>query len=138
MTIWIGDLCYNPSMTEADVIAHWRKGAKDALRVAVLAYEDGKYALALFNAHLAIEKALKAAYMEKYRKEAPWTHDLVHLSKELDRPWTDEEERLLGHLTEYAVAARYDDPPWAEHEATQEKTSALLQRTTTLLSALLQ
>ena len=57
------------SMTEADVIAHWRKGARDALEMAQLALQAGKYDHALFNCQLAVEKALKAKIMEK-NKEA--------------------------------------------------------------------
>src|SRR4051812_14793322 len=53
--------CYTRRVTTEDVIAHWRKGAKNALRVAVLAHEDGEHELALFHCHLAVEKALKKA-----------------------------------------------------------------------------
>lgn len=123
-------------MTEADVIAHWRRGAKDALRVAVLAYEDGKYALALFNAHLSIEKVLKAYYMEQQRKESPLTHDLVRLAEQIDRAWTAEELQMFADLTEYAVAARYDDPVWAEREATSENTSMWIDQVEKFFSSL--
>jgi HEPN domain-containing protein len=124
-------------MTEIDVIEHWRKGAKDALHLAGRAYEDGLYTLALFNVHLAVEKAMKASYMEKHRVEAPWTHNLVPLGKEIDHAWTEEELRLLGNLTQYAIAARYDDPVWAENEATQENAGAWIERASLLLSSLI-
>lgn len=130
-------MCYTAAMTEADVIAHWRKGARDALEAAHLLHNGGKYALALFDMHLAVEKALKTVYMEQCRKEAPMTHDLLQIANQLDRHWTNEEKTLFADLTTYAVAARYDDPVWAEREATEQNSSAWLTRVTAFLSVLL-
>lgn len=76
-------------MTEADVIAHWKKGAKDAIEAARLLHDGGKYALALFDLHLAMEKA------------------------------------------------RYDDPAWAEREATEKNSSDWLTKVSAVLSTLL-
>jgi hypothetical protein len=70
-------------------------------------------------------------------KEAPLTHDLLQIALQLPRPWTEEEKRLLADLTEYAVAARYDDPLWAEREATPENVAPRLARVETLLASLL-
>lgn len=124
-------------MTEDDVIAHWRKGAQESLRLAKHAHNDGSYALSLFHLHLALEKALKALYMEQKRMEAPLTHDLLEIALQLDRPWTDEEKNHLSQMTEYAVAARYDDPLWAEREATVETSKNWTTRTEKFLSLLL-
>lgn len=123
-------------MTEADVIAHWRKRAKESLKVALLAVEAGSYGLALFHCHLAIEKALKALFMEEHRKEAPFTHDLAQLATMINREWTEEEKRQLARMTEYAVAARYDDPVWAEREATEETAREWIEKADALLSRL--
>jgi len=49
-------------MTQQEASDHWRKGAEDALVMAQLGHEHGKYALSLFHCHLAVEKALKALY----------------------------------------------------------------------------
>ena len=129
--------CYTSSVTEADVISHWRKGARDAMIVAQAAQEKGKYALALFNAHLAVEKALKALYMEQHRKESPMTHDLEKIALQINRKWTPAQKELLTDLTQYAVAARYDDPYWAEREATEENTSEWLVQAEVFLTILL-
>ena len=131
-------VCYTPRMTEADVIAHWRKGARDSLLSARLLYEGGQYASVLFHCHLAVEKALKVVFMEEFKKEAPMTHDLPRIAAELGRTWTEEERKLFADLTGYAVAARYDDPAWAEHEATLEKAELWISRVDLLLSHLLQ
>ena len=124
-------------MTEADVISHWRKGARDALDAAHLLQENKKFALALFNTHLAVEKALKARYMEELRKESPPTHNLVLLAGQLKHAWSDSEKRQLDYLTQYSVAARYDDPFWAEREATAENTAKCIAAAEQFLSVLL-
>ncbi|MDN5358508.1 MAG: hypothetical protein PWP76_351 [Candidatus Diapherotrites archaeon] len=41
------------------------------------------YDLAVFHAHQAVEKALKALWIEKYREEPPKTHNIQYLAKEL-------------------------------------------------------
>lgn len=112
--------CYTPSVTEGDVVSHWRKGARDALSVAKLAHRDGFHELALFNCHLAVEKALKAAIMEKTGKPHPKIHELPALGRLLKAEWSPEDRHLLDTLSDFAVAARYDDPAWAEREATAE------------------
>ncbi len=124
-------------MTENDIIAHWRKGARDALEAARLLHDNGKYALALFDVHLAVEKALKAAFMEEHRKAAPPSHNLLLIAQQLSRTWTDEQKRRLDYLTQYAIAARYDDPPWAQREATEENSARLLGEGESFLSLLL-
>lgn len=124
-------------MTESDVIAHWRKGARDELLSARLLCEGRQYAGVLFHCHLAVEKALKALFMEELKREAPMTHDLPRIAAELGRKWTKEEKIIFGDLTGYAVAARYDDPAWAAQEATLENAGLWISRVDVLLSHLL-
>lgn len=110
-------------MTLAQVIAHWREGASDSPRLARRAAEDVLYELALFHSHLAIEKALKATYMEQHAKKAPYTHSLLDLMEMLGRPWTEEQKAALNRLTDFVVAAWYSDPTWAQEYATDEHAS---------------
>jgi HEPN domain-containing protein len=124
-------------VTEADVIAHWRKGAYDELASAKLLRDGGQYARALFHCHLAVEKALKVLFMREHRREAPFTHDLLRIAAQLPRPWTGDEKRLLADLTGYAIAARYDDPQWAQREATTANTETWIRRVESLLPSLL-
>ena len=123
-------------MTEADVIAHWRSGAKNELQSAMLLQKGKQYAAALFHCHLAVEKGLKALFMEQHRKEAPLTHDLLQIALQCNRTWTDDEKKLFADLTGYAVAARYDDPVWAEREANSQNVTAWIKRVDSLLSSL--
>jgi HEPN domain-containing protein len=127
--------CYTRRVTTKDVIAHWRKGAKNALRVAGLSHEDGEQEFALFHCHLAVEKAIKAAIMEETGKPHPKLHELFTLAKLLREEWTDEDRELFDALSEFAVAARYDDPAWAEQQARPETVAAWLRRTEAFLSS---
>ena len=124
-------------MTEADVIAHWQNGARAEVASAKLLRDGGQYPGALFHCHLAVEKALKAAYMRDRRKEPPLTHDLLQIAAQLPRPWASADKQLLADLTGYATAARYDDPGWAEREATADIAATWIGRVDALLSTLL-
>ena len=122
-------------MSPQEIIEHWRKGAKDALEMAELAYKAEKYDHALFNCQLAIEKGLKTLYMEEQAKDHPRTHDLSLLAHLLDRSFNESEEELFKELTDFAVDARYNDPDWVKEEATRQNTEKWIRRTSDFLSA---
>jgi HEPN domain-containing protein len=124
-------------VTEADVIAHWQNGARAEVESAKLLLAGGQYPGALFHCHLAVEKALKAVYMRNCRKEPPLTHDLLQIAAQLPRVWTNAGKQLLADLTGYAVAARYDDPGWAEREAAAVSATSWIRRVDALISSLL-
>jgi HEPN domain-containing protein len=123
-------------VTTADVITHWRKGARDALEIAKLALQAGMYDHVLFNCHLAVEKALKAEYMQLHGEEAPYTHNLLDLAETVDRSWTDAQTTALDELSDFVVAARYSDPVWAERYADAPHGSAWLRSAEAFLSLL--
>jgi len=110
-------------MTQQEASDHWRKGARDAIDMAQLGYENGKFALSLFHCHLAAEKILKAVYINERKQDPPPTHHLLSLALQLRHQWSRDEEQKLIDLTDYAIAARYDDPTWAERYATAENTA---------------
>ncbi len=124
-------------MSQEEVIRHWQKGARDALEAAQALHHLRKYALALFDCHLAVEKALKAAYIAKYDCEAPPTHNLLLLTEELDQSWTRKQNDAFSDLTDYAVAARYDDPEWAKTQATKKNSDFWLKQASAFLDILL-
>ena len=129
--------CYTLPMTHEDAIAHWKKGAKDALEAAEILTREGKYSLALFHCHLTVEKALKATFIKEKDVNPPPTHDLLQIALQLRRSWSEKEKEFLGLLTEYAVSARYDDPLWAEQEATKQHCDNWIQRIKEFLTTLL-
>lgn len=84
----------------------WLKQAEAELKVA-RELGHGHYFLGAFACHQAIEKAMKAAYIQMKRSMPPKTHNLLELAKELDAPETFiSDARLLN--PEYAVS-RYPD-----------------------------
>jgi HEPN domain-containing protein len=96
-------------MTKAESMHRWKKGAQDAIEIAVICLREGKNALALFHCHLAAEKLLKAVYIGEKDTDPPKTHMLLDIALELSYRWTDEEKKQLNKLTTFAVAARYDE-----------------------------
>lgn len=124
-------------MSQEEIIKHWQQGARDALEAAQALHNLRKYALALFDCHLAVEKALKAAYIAKYDQEAPPTHNLLFLTEKLGKAWTQEQHDALSDLTDYAVAARYDDPEWAKTQATKENSAFWIEQASAFLTILL-
>lgn len=100
-----------------------RKEARDWYDAALVDLEEAHSALAcgrvnwaLFAAHQAVEKALKAAFMILRRERPPRTHDLVRLSNELGLTLPKELEIGLSELSPYYVVARYPNAglerPW--------------------------
>lgn len=124
-------------MTREDVIKHWKTGAQQSMRHAELGLQEGTYALVLFHCSLAVEKTLKALYIQEHNDSPPATHNLHLLATKLARTWSKDEEQILKELTEFAVAARYDDPVWADTYATKDRCAVWVQRTKNLLAILL-
>ncbi|MFH0770556.1 MAG: HEPN domain-containing protein [Candidatus Peregrinibacteria bacterium] len=124
-------------MTGQEVIEHWRKGARSSLKMAHLALSADEYEHALFHCHLAIEKTLKALYMEQHGEDHPYTHDLRHLAGLIQHALNADDMNALQEMTEFVTDARYSDPYWAAEEATKENAAHWIRRTEHILSALL-
>lgn len=124
-------------MTQQQVVAHWKKGAQDALEVAHMCFEAQKYEHALFNAHLAVEKALKALYIEQHDEAPPHTHELEQIASALAIPFAEEHTDLLREMSRLAVRARYADHQWSAEQATANNAEYWLTQAEVLLSSLL-
>ena len=124
-------------MTHKEIIHHWQRGAEQSLRLAELGLKEKTYSLVLFHCSLAVEKALKALYIEEHDASPPATHNLHFLAKKLHRSWSKREENLLEELTEFAVAARYDDPTWADTYATKARCALWCKKTKAILRTLI-
>jgi len=124
-------------MTKNEIVAHWRKGARDSLDVAKLCLEAQKYEQALFHCHLAVEKALKAAFIEQHGEDHPYSHDLAYLAGLIKHSLRDEDMETIKQLTAFVVDARYSDPYWAAEQATEDNARNWIGITEKLLSSLL-
>lgn len=88
---------------------YWTEEAAESLKVAWHLYEKGDYSYALFFAHLAIEKLLKALYVEKQKQHAPFTHDLLRLAERMNISLSDDRKNALVKITAYNLEARYPE-----------------------------
>ena len=99
---------------------NWYDGALVDLEEARSALAGGRYNWALFAAHQAVEKALKAAYMVMRRTRPPRTHDLTRLLSGLGLDLPEELRVGLSELTPYYTVARYPNAglerPWESIE----------------------
>jgi len=95
---------------DAEAVAlYWSTEAEESLTVAGHLVEKADYSYALFFAHLAIEKELKALHAVKRGQHAPPIHNLLRLAKavgiELDQQRID----TLARITAFNIEARYPD-----------------------------
>ena len=94
----------------------WYEGALVDLEEAYSALANGRFNWALFAAHQAVEKALKAAYIVLKRSRPPRTHDLVRLVAELNVSVPKEIKVGISELSPYYTVARYPNAglerPW--------------------------
>ena len=96
----------------------WYAQAKKDLQAALKSFHVKEYAWACFQAHQAIEKALKAAYIRKHDALLK-THDLVLLAKRLEAP-----ESILiscSKINPVYLDTRYPDIPKEYTEETAQK-----------------
>lgn len=96
----------------------WLESSLVDLDEAREAYKRGSYHLALFLAHQAVEKALKAYMIGFKRARPPKTHDLVELVNLAEIPLEPNEIESLSELSPYYIVARYPNAglrkPWKE------------------------
>jgi HEPN domain-containing protein len=59
--------------------------------------------------HISVEKLLKALYVNKFEKHAPFTHNLYRLAEQLEIELTDEYADWLDEITSFNLNARYAD-----------------------------
>jgi len=109
----------------------WYEGATIDLEEAESALSAGRRNWALFAAHQAVEKSMKAAYIALKHERAPRTHDLVELHRGLGIELQDDLLEALSELTPYYTVARY---PNAGLEKPWESISPFLARRLVTLS----
>lgn len=121
-------------MTRQEIIGHWKKGAQDSLDVAHMCLEAGKYEHALFAAHLAVEKILKARYIELRDEAAPYTHELHELAVGLLPALDEGKKSMLREMSRLAVRARYADHQWSSEQATAQHATYWVEHAKELVS----
>ncbi len=85
--------------------------------------------------HIAIEKALKAGYFKKLKKEPPKIHDLSKLSAISNLKPPVRIQDSIDKISAVSVTSRYpEDIKWALRSYTKTKTESVLKSTRKVVS----
>ena len=90
-------------------VAYWRQGAQEDAATARLLFQHGKNKEALFFAHLAMEKALKALVVKATGDLAPYSHDLPYLAEKARIELAPEQSEFVGWINQFAIRGRYPE-----------------------------
>lgn len=93
-----------------DIEKYWIETADDALDSADKLFEQGKYVHSMFFLHLALEKMIKALYVNLNKQEAPFGHSLHVLISKINDVTPDEEQmKFFTMVSTFNIQARYND-----------------------------
>jgi HEPN domain-containing protein len=91
-------------------IEYWIRTSHEDNEVCLLLLESKKYLHALFLAHLAIEKLIKAHWVkDNINSVPPKTHNLVSLIKQTEAELSTEHMIFLTILNDFQIQGRYPD-----------------------------
>jgi HEPN domain-containing protein len=96
-------------MDKEAIIDYWISEAEESLRVAQHLFDKNDYSYALFFGHLAIEKLLKAAYVQKIDVNVPRTHNLPRIAKAAGLVVPGDMLTDMIRITVFNLEARYPD-----------------------------
>ncbi len=88
---------------------YWISEAEEALSVAGHLFETKDYLYALFFGHLALEKMLKALYVNNSKEHAPPIHNLQRLAKLAGLSLDEDKIEKLIMISSFNIEARYPD-----------------------------
>lgn len=90
-----------------DQTKNWLEMAEYDLKTADHMLKAGRNIYVIFMCHLAIEKMLKAVFVETTGKTPPKTHDLILLSERSSVGFPREMSEFVGIVNNASVATRY-------------------------------
>jgi HEPN domain-containing protein len=99
----------NRNIDTEKIVKHWIDTSDEDFQTMLSLYDAKSYAWALFLGHISVEKLLKAVYVSKYKKHAPFIHNLYRLAELCNINMTDEQSDWLDKVTSFNLNARYDD-----------------------------
>ena len=124
-------------MNVAAQVAYWRAGSDEDIAAAESLIEKGHPRHALFFAHLAVEKLLKAHVCRVTQDVAPRVHDLFRLAELAGLRLWPERAVLLARFQKYCLEGRYPDPgPLATAEEGQRGLAEAREMRAWLMSLL--
>ncbi len=108
----------------------WIEEATESLQVTRHLYEKKDYSYALFFAHLAIEKILKAIYVSRKNEHAPFIHNLQRLAELSGIQLNDAKRDALIKITTFNLESRYPDEKRSfRNKCTEEFTKNEIEET---------
>lgn len=124
----------NLSNNDVDkIVKHWIDSSEDDFNTMVTLYNSKSFSWALFVGHISIEKLLKALYVKRFRKHAPFTHNLYRLGELIGLEMSDEYSDWLDEITSFNLNARYDDYKKEFYKlCTPEYTQAWIEKIKTI------
>ena len=91
------------------IVKYWLNSAEQNYETMRNMIDSKDYSWALFLGHLVIEKTLKAIYVNRIRKHAMFTHDLLRLGNKIGLELSEEQKEWLDEITTFNLNARYDN-----------------------------
>jgi len=104
-----GHIAYMAAFNLAKTIEYWLDSAAYDLDTGSSLLEAKRFPYALFFAHLALEKILKAIFVKASEEHAPHTHSLIFLASKAKVEIPESILDRLAEYTEFHVEARYPD-----------------------------
>ena len=99
----------NSDIEVEKIVKYWINTSDEDYQTMLSLYDSKSYGWALFLGHISTEKLLKACYIKKFKKHAPFTHNLYRLAELIELELTDEYADWLDEITSFNLHARYDD-----------------------------
>lgn len=96
-------------MSMQKTIDYWLEEAEEALKVADHLFEKNDFSYSLFFGHLAVEKIIKAIYVQKRNEHAPQIHNLLRLAEQAGITMSAEQKEALIVITAFNLESRYPD-----------------------------
>ena len=90
-------------------VKYWLDSAEYDLETGRSLLESKRFPYALFFAHLALEKTLKAVVVKTTKKHAPFTHSLIQLAQITDMEIPESMLDKLAEYMEFHLESRYPD-----------------------------
>ena len=91
------------------IIKHWIDTSEEDYQTMLTLFASKRYSWALFLGHISTEKLLKALFVKRFEKHAPFTHSLYRLAELLEIELSDEYADWLDEITSFNINAGNSD-----------------------------
>lgn len=99
----------NQNIDVEKVVKHWINTSDEDYKAMLDLFASNSFYWALFLGHISIEKLLKAYYVSKNKKHAPFSHNLYRLAQLNEIEVSEEQADWLDKITSFNINARYND-----------------------------